>query len=1059
MATLTLFPPYSLDTSILVAVLVGVLALALLTETLGWVFVGLVVPGYLASVFVIHPEAGLTVTFEAVLTYLLAVALSKGLSRTGAWSEFFGRERFFLVVLASVLVRAVSEAWLLPTVGGLLDQRYGTAFALDRTLHSIGLVLVPLTANAFWKLQLRRGLLQVAVPVAVTYLVLQLILLPYTNLSFSSLELTYEDIAQSFLASPKAYIILLTTAILAARFNLKYGWDFNGILVPALIALTWMTPGKLVATGLEVLVLVLGTQALLRIPGLSTMNLEGPRKTVLVFAFGFAVKWGLGWFFGGRVPGLKVTDLFGFGYLVPALLAVKILQKKVVVRTLLATAHTSFAGVVVGSLIGFALSLIEPRPAVAEQDRQELAAPSLGLSRTPLGVMAIARATARESGTEARPLPKRRGELRRYGELWKAIDPWLVEPTAEAQASVEKAAAALSMRLEELPPTAAGLRQFALLERTGAVGKIGWDTAILIPGAPGPVLEIPRPAYEAPAAEAATVLCARVACRSILASGVDTRLLSLKQGDAVITDATPFHTAHVLLEAHPRVVIRADGRVARRGAQLHLPPTLSGLEALWPTAQSTRDAPPDGGLAWAGGDTAILRVNPDDLAQVVVEGTTLARTVDLHDARSLISTPSSWKGPLLPEPTSEELLVLEHQVASILLDVHAPRGRPQEPSLRVLWAARMAELFGLSVREVAGCGEDCFLVLENSAAQRVGAGILVRAGAEPLALEAPVPDRENGVLELSFEMLTAADARAVVFAGPPLGYDAAAPHPAVPGNGQTSFEAFHQAAHRALPTGAVLQLRGYGSRPGLDSDVLVDLDRPVLDDQSRPQQVERLFASGGPLHWLSDRVRYFEGGPEQVGFGTASPQQGFSRAYGGAQHATLWLSDKLRGAYVEPRRAANELGHVGLGAFPLTPMAVEDALGMTTVAAPRAPTSAALEREFEALMLTASRAVREQNIHDLASLARVRSEGRTRLQIQTFWSPRHALPYLLVEAKEGRRVLRGIQFLQSAEASTPPLRLDARAPEADEGTALELALRMRGQVVVTGDEAVGGSRR
>ena len=54
-------------------------------------------------------------------------------------------------------------------------------------------------------------------PVLLTYLVLQLILLPATNLSFSSLELTYEDVAQSFLSSPKAYILLLTTALVAAH--------------------------------------------------------------------------------------------------------------------------------------------------------------------------------------------------------------------------------------------------------------------------------------------------------------------------------------------------------------------------------------------------------------------------------------------------------------------------------------------------------------------------------------------------------------------------------------------------------------------------------------------------------------------------------------------------------------------------------------------------------------------------------------------------------------------------------------------------------------------------
>ncbi|MFP2913067.1 poly-gamma-glutamate biosynthesis protein PgsC/CapC, partial [Pyxidicoccus sp. 3LFB2] len=443
-STLTLFPAYSLDTSILAAVLVGVLILALLTETFGWVFVGLVVPGYLASVFVIHPEAGVTVVAEAMLTYALALALSAGMSRTGAWSEFFGRDRFFAIVLSSVLVRALSEAVLLPHIGRWLDAQWGTSFALDRSLHSIGLVLVPLTANAFWKLKLRRGLWQVGVPVVLTYALLRFVLLPATNLSFSSLELMYEDVAQDFLASPKAYIILLTTALLAARFNLNYGWDFNGILVPALLALTWLEPAKLVSTLLEVLLLVAGTRALLAMPGLRTLNLEGPRKTVLVFFLGFVVKWAIGWALGGRVPGLKVTDLFGFGYLVPTLLAVKILQKKAVARVMLATVHTSLAGFIVGSLVGFGLSLVEPRPAIAlAENTQTAQAPGLGLDQSPLGVMALAHATARENDASGVPLRRRNGELRQYVALWRAAGAWLETGDPQAERAVRDRAHAL----------------------------------------------------------------------------------------------------------------------------------------------------------------------------------------------------------------------------------------------------------------------------------------------------------------------------------------------------------------------------------------------------------------------------------------------------------------------------------------------------------------------------------------------------------------------------------------------------------------------------------------
>jgi hypothetical protein len=45
---LHLFPERGLDQSILVAVLVGIWVLLFFTEVFGWVWAGLVVPGYLA---------------------------------------------------------------------------------------------------------------------------------------------------------------------------------------------------------------------------------------------------------------------------------------------------------------------------------------------------------------------------------------------------------------------------------------------------------------------------------------------------------------------------------------------------------------------------------------------------------------------------------------------------------------------------------------------------------------------------------------------------------------------------------------------------------------------------------------------------------------------------------------------------------------------------------------------------------------------------------------------------------------------------------------------------
>src|SRR6266545_4109342 len=118
---LPLFPPHSLDQTIHVAVLVGVFALLFGSEVFGWVWSGLVVPGYLASVFIIQPAAGVTIVFESLLTYLLARALSELFSRSGVWSPFFGRERFLLVILVSVIVRQSSQLWLMPSILSAVD--------------------------------------------------------------------------------------------------------------------------------------------------------------------------------------------------------------------------------------------------------------------------------------------------------------------------------------------------------------------------------------------------------------------------------------------------------------------------------------------------------------------------------------------------------------------------------------------------------------------------------------------------------------------------------------------------------------------------------------------------------------------------------------------------------------------------------------------------------------------------------------------------------------------------------------------------------------------------
>src|SRR5882672_1826838 len=100
-----IFPESGLDQSATTPVFLGVLVSWLLTETFGWVFAALVVPGYLATLFVLDPRSAAIDVGEAVLTYAIARLLGEHLSRTGLTSRAFGRERFLLVVIVSMLVR------------------------------------------------------------------------------------------------------------------------------------------------------------------------------------------------------------------------------------------------------------------------------------------------------------------------------------------------------------------------------------------------------------------------------------------------------------------------------------------------------------------------------------------------------------------------------------------------------------------------------------------------------------------------------------------------------------------------------------------------------------------------------------------------------------------------------------------------------------------------------------------------------------------------------------------------------------------------------------------
>lgn len=319
---------------------------------------GLVVPGYVVPLILIKPWSAGVIFLESVLTYFLVWFFSEYLSRRAPWSNFFGRDRFFALVLCSIFIRLLFDGWLLPIFGEWLNQTLQINFDYRNHLHSFGLIIVALIANQFWKTGFVRGIIPFTVVIAVTLLIVRYGLMELTNFGLSNIGYLYEDMASSILATPKAYIILISTALLASRMNLHYGWDFNGILIPSLLALQWYQPVKILATMVEAGVILLLAEWLLKTPWLSKMTIEGGRKLLLFFNISFSYKIVLGYTVLAWFPEVKVTDYFGFGYLLSTLIAVKIHDKAILARLTRATLQTSLTAVLFASVIGYALTWI-----------------------------------------------------------------------------------------------------------------------------------------------------------------------------------------------------------------------------------------------------------------------------------------------------------------------------------------------------------------------------------------------------------------------------------------------------------------------------------------------------------------------------------------------------------------------------------------------------------------------------------------------------------------------------------------------------------------------------
>ncbi|MCA9214350.1 MAG: poly-gamma-glutamate biosynthesis protein PgsC/CapC [Planctomycetales bacterium] len=355
-----IFPPNGVAITMTTTVWIGVLIVIFFNLRFGWTLSGLVIPGYVVPLIIAKPTAACVIFGEAILTYWIVYVMSEWPHYVRGWSSFFGRDRFFVIVIVSVVVRCLFDGWWLPWAAQEVNEQLGIAIDYRHDLHSYGLIIVALIANYFWKPGLFRGSVPLATSVVLCYLVVQYGMARFTNFNLGSLQYLYDDIASSLLSSPKAYIVILTTAFVASWLNLRFSWEFNGILVPALLALLWHDPMKIVVSLVEAGVIFGLASVLLRLPLWKKTTMEGGRKIAFFFSVCFAYRAALAHIMPLFFPDFLTTDAFGFGYLLTSLMAMKAHDKKLTIRLIKATLQASMVGAALASAIGFALLWVGP---------------------------------------------------------------------------------------------------------------------------------------------------------------------------------------------------------------------------------------------------------------------------------------------------------------------------------------------------------------------------------------------------------------------------------------------------------------------------------------------------------------------------------------------------------------------------------------------------------------------------------------------------------------------------------------------------------------------------
>jgi len=913
-----IFPSRGLDNSILIPIYIGLLIHAFFIESLGWSYAGLVVSGYLASVFAIAPEAGLVISIEIVTTYGIVYFISEYFSRRGWWHSFFGRERFLFFFIISLLVRLLYEVWLFHELSGWAVDFLGMPLDAASRLYGIGLVIVPLASHAMWRPGFRRGFVEVAVPVALTYAILMYVIIPFTNFSIANFELTFQDLALDFTSSPKIYITLILGMLIAARFNLRYGWDFNGIMIPSLLAVSWYMPWKILTTVIESTLVAFIAFLVSSLPVFRRTTLQGIRRLLLIFTIGLGLKFVVGFYMADAYPGFVVSDLFGFGYLLPSLIALNIWENRSWALVVGPTLFTSLLAFLAGNIIGLGLYKIdelfieEVMPVSQEKKYFQVVVEeesSASLQLASVQALPVLPEDFAAAGTASRI--RYQNVLAAAARMAEEVDPsqGVVGITEKFSRELQRLNLSLSyVRMKAFDGS--DRNALVLRERldSSPADRRGWPVVVLLAGcSKGMLMEVPYPYEEPVSLDAAIMLFPDMHACTLLING----WRSYRSEEQAVLNRTgsPFALAHDMLGHNSIVQVRTSDGPSTVFVRSRMP-SMFKLDMF-------KKRFPEYRMVWHRYDEASLLDSSDmtEFAEVVLNPEDVFRLAPSEDfadietelsglawlRRTYTEQPEFTAAPLSERyrvPNSCQMDYLQEMIVKPIRQALG-QGKPVAAELETLRRYLNMRSAAIGYRLLAFDSDAQkrveWLLVERNSENGWGA-YLFRSESSPWVIEVPRPLIESRSLVAGMDMYGRLDASALYIAGADLQArrDGLADITRID-NPINPFQAAHRGAYPAdvsLSLPWILQVRGMSPIHHISSDALISLAVDLPDDAPRDLMAQALSDDLSRLGWSFE---FYDGRYSQIGLKAVdNVQMRYSAALTQGGAASIWISPEAR---------------------------------------------------------------------------------------------------------------------------------------------------------------------